>query len=70
VANPDIVLPGHLYAAPDRAEALDIVRRNRGVFGTGGTPAELLRVLEWFVDPSACSFYRMVHTGSASLAWI
>jgi hypothetical protein len=51
VANPDIVLPGHLYAAPDRAEALDIVRRNPGVFGTGGTPTELLRVLEWFVDP-------------------
>ena len=24
---------------------------NPGVFGTGGTPAELLRVLEWFVDP-------------------
>ena len=51
MANPDIVLPGHLYAAPDLAEAIDIVRRNPSVFGTGATPAELLRVLEWFVDP-------------------
>jgi hypothetical protein len=47
----DIVRPGHLYASPDRAEALDVVRRNQGVFGTGNTPAELLRVLEWFVEP-------------------
>jgi hypothetical protein len=51
VANTDIVLPGHLHASPDRAEALAIVRRNPGVFGTGRTPTELLRVLEWFVDP-------------------
>lgn len=47
----DIVRPGHLYASPDLAEALDIVRRNQGVFGTGNTPTELLRVLEWFVEP-------------------
>jgi hypothetical protein len=51
VANTDIVLPGHLYATPDLAEALDIVRQNPGVFGTGGTPTQLLRVLEWFVEP-------------------
>lgn len=47
----DTVLPGQLHLAPDLPEALDIVRRNQGVFGTG-TPKELLRVLEWFVDPS------------------
>jgi hypothetical protein len=51
VPNQDIVFPGHLYAAPDLAEALRIVRANPGVFGTGGTPTDLLRVLEWFVDP-------------------
>ena len=51
MANTDIVLPGHVYATPDVAEALDIVRQNPGVFGTGGTPTQLLRMLEWFVAP-------------------
>jgi hypothetical protein len=33
------------------AEALEIVRRNSGVFGSGKAPSELRNVIEWFVDP-------------------
>jgi hypothetical protein len=58
----DIVRPGHLYVTPDLAEALDVVRRNQGVFGTGNTPMELLRVLEWFVAPP-CELVLLVDTG-------
>lgn len=47
----DVVKPTDLGSTPDLAEALAIVRRNPGSFGTGSTPTELLRMIEWFVDP-------------------
>lgn len=47
----DVVRPTDLASTPDLAEALEIVRRNPGPFGTGSTPSKLLRVIEWLVDP-------------------
>lgn len=60
----DIVISGNLASIPSLAEAQVAIANNVGAFGDpSNTPAEIKRVLEWFVDESCALRLNTVGSG-------
>ncbi len=47
---PEIIIPGAVGNTPNRTDAASAIAQHVGSFGASNTPADIKRVLEWFVD--------------------